>query len=322
MKASGCVLAFLLGIWTLSAPAARAQSLPATYEGTESIAGIYGKIDISCILRTWRITGVFVCTHGFDVNVCVITENAWPSGIVESVRRPFSSYLAEMNGFGSGLAGGEKGEVLKLFGESSSHAGAQGADGTALQFSEAHAYEFVPTIDLGGLPLSIPSGSFFSVSYLSELDGHGWRSGLIDQMMNPALAAAKAVLPACGSAPRAGDCAWNWGTWFPRTGFVVHPSEVMGGYLLALRGGRVAARPFGRVALSPYSYEPRTGHYVQMLRPMWRSCVSIGWPLTRMIEGGALSKEGAYLLLHYGVFRQCDGCFGAYLVELRPPASP
>jgi hypothetical protein len=318
MKVAAFALAFLLAAWVLALPPAAAQVSAGTYEGTESLTALYGKIDISCILRTWRITGVFACPafpHG--VNVCLITENAYPVGIVEAVRRPWTSHLSETGAFVKTLGQA----ATALAGETSSHT-SNSPENTALQFTEAHAYEFVPSIDLGSLPIAVPYGSTFSISYLSELDAEGWRSPFIDQMTDPFQSTVKAALPACDVVPRPVDCAWRWGTWFPRTGFAVHPSEVMAGYLLGLRGGRVAAKPIARVVLSPYSYEPRTGHYVQMLRPSWRSCVSIGWPLTRMIEAGALSREGAYLLLHFGVFRQCDGCFPAMLVEPRPPLSP
>lgn len=318
MRIAVFVLGFVLAAWILPAPACVAQAGAGTYEGTESITSVYGKIDITCILRTWRITGVFACPafpHG--VNVCLITENAYPVGIVEVVRRPFTSHLSEVGAFTKTLGQA----AAAVAGETSSHT-SDSTNNTALQFTEAHVYEFVPTIDLGTLPIAVPTGSTFSISYLSELDADGWRSPFIDQMTDPLQAAAKTALPACAVLPRAGDCAWRWGTWFPRIGFAQHPSEVMAGYLLGLRGGRVAARPIGRVVLSKYSYEPRTGHYVQMLRPTWRSCVSIGWPLTRVIEAGALSKEGAYLLLQFSLFRQCDGCFPALLVEPRPPLTP
>jgi hypothetical protein len=38
-----------------------------------------------------------------------------------------------------------------------------------------------------------------------------------------------------------------------------------------------------------------------------------------MIETAALSPEGAYLFINFGIFRACNGCFPAYLVEPRPP---
>ena len=314
MKLAVFVLALALSAWTV-VPPALAQTGPASlaYEGTESIASVLATLDVTCILRTWRITGVFVCTHGFDVTVCVITENAYPVGILEAVRRPFTSYLAEVNSFTEGLG------TPGLFGESSSHT-PDSRSGTGLHFTEAHAYQFVPQVDgIGGLPISVPNGQFFTISYLSELDGTSWRTGFADLLFDPGTAIKKAGLPACSVVPRPGDCAWRWGSWFPRTGFASLPSEVIAGHLLALRGGKVAARPFGRVVLGPYT-EPRTGHYVQMIRPVRKTCFSIGWPLTRLLEAGALSRAGAYLFVQFSIFRQCDGCFPALLVEPRPPS--
>ena len=313
MKIALFALSLILASWTLAAPAGHAQGV-GSYEGTESTASVAASLDISCILRTWRITGVFACpAFPSGVNVCLITENAYPVGILEVVRRPLTSHLAEVASFTKGLEG------LRSFGETSSHSGSA-REGSNLQFTEAHVYEFVLQLDVYGLPIAVPSGQTFAISYFSELDGFSWRTGFADLLLDPATAAQKAVLPACSVVPRLSDCVWSWGSAWPRTGFGVHPSEVMAGYLLAVRAGKVAALPLGRVVLGLYGHEPRTGHYIQMIRPTRRSCVSIGFPWSRPIEAGALSKEGAYLLVQFSIYRQCDGCFPAMLVEPRPPA--
>jgi hypothetical protein len=244
----------------------------------------------------------------------MIVENAYPVGILEAVRRPLTSHLAEVNSFVKGLQG------IRPFGMTSSHTTDSGS-GTALQFSEAHVFEWVPELALSAaLPLARPQGRTFQISYLSELDGWFWRTGLAEMLLDPAAAVKKALLPSCSVLPRVDDCAWSWGSWSPRIGFVVHPSEVMAGYLLALRGGRVASRPVGRVVEGVYPFEPRTGHYIQMVRPAWRGCTSIGFPVTRVIEAGALSKQGAYLFIHFGLFRECRGCTPVILAEPRVPA--
>lgn len=311
MKIGAFVLAFLLAAQVTRAPAAQ-ESGAATYEATMNSGALYATVDVECILRTWRITGVFACTHGFDVNVCLIVENAYPSGVLEVVRRPYTTYLAEGEAMLKPFRAG------KAFGQTSSHTTDQSM-GTALQFTEAHAFGFVPELGFDGSEFAVPSGSTYPViAYASELDGYSWRTGLADFMAEPFLAMRK-VLPSCSTVPEPLTCAWSWGSYFPRIGFVQHPSEVMAGHLLALRAGRVASMPGTRVALGSYPFEPRTGHYIQMLRPAWRSCTSIGWPLTRMIETAALSPEGAYLFVHFGVFRACNGCFPATLVEPRPP---
>jgi hypothetical protein len=250
------------------------------------------------------------------VRTCVIVENAYPSGILEVVRRPFTSHLAEFGPVAATFR-----DTLKLFGLTSSHT-ADAASGTGLQFAEAHAYEFVPHVPVAsaGLPLAIPTGQIFSVSILSEIDGFFWRTGLAEMLADPMATLRRAALPSCSAVPRTEDCAWTWGPYFPRIGFLSHPSEVMAGHLQALRIGRIGARPIGHAVLAPYPYEPRTGHYIQMIRPARRACVSIGWPITRIIEAGARSKEGAYLWIHFGVFRECRGCLPTMLVEPRVPA--
>jgi hypothetical protein len=311
MKFGAFVLSFLLFGLVTRAPAAP-QAEAATYEGVMNSGSLYGEVDTACILRTWRIVGVFVCSHGFDITTCLIVENAYPSGVLEVVRRPYTTHLSE------GEATLKPFRAQKAYGQTSSHT-TDPSMGTALQFTEAHAFQFVPDLGLDGSEYAVPYGSTVPViAYASELDGYSWRTGLADFMAEPFLAMRKA-LPSCSTVPEPITCAWSWGSYFPRIGFAQHPSEVMAGHLLALRAGRVAAMPGTRVALGSYPIEPRTGHYLQIVRPLWRSCMSIGWPATRLIETGELSLEGAYLFLHFGVFRACNGCFPAFLVEPRPP---
>jgi hypothetical protein len=302
----------MLLILALSVP--QQDSKKGSYEGTENVASMILSVDVTCILRTWRILGVFACpSPKGGVNTCLIVENAYPVGIVEAVRRPFTSHLVEASALFKLF------EEVPRFGETSSHTNGAG-DGTKLQFAEAHAYEFVPDLQITSqLQIAQPSGNIFRFSYASEIDGYFWRTGFAEMLLHPEQALKRALLPSCSTVPRADDCAWSWGPWFPRIGFTVHPSEVMASHLTALRAGRVASAPLGRIVISPYPYEPRSGHYVQMVRPTRRSCVSIGWPVVRQIELKALSLEGAYLYIHFGIFQECNGCFPARLVEPRPP---
>ncbi len=300
----------------LSAMSARAQEkIPGAYGATETIAALNLQVDVTCILRTWKVVGVMTCpSPAGGVTTCLIVENAYPVGLFETVRKPLTSHLAEVTAFVKGL------ENIRPFGKTSSHT-ADASQGSGLQFAEGHVFEFVPQLvfDLG-LPLAKPSGRQFAVSYLSELDGYFWRTGLAEMLLNPVEAAKKAVLPSCSTVPRLDDCAWTWGSYFPRIGFTVDPSEVMAAHLQVLRAGRVASQPTGRVVLSPYAFEPRAGHYVQMVRPSPRACMPIGWPIRRMIEPGALSLQGAYLWIHFGIFRECRGCLPPTLAEPRAPA--
>lgn len=323
IRISAAAMAVVAAIASVVPPAlAQSQEPPRLpYEGTATVLSSVLEVDIGLILSTWRIKGVMACVRESSVRVCLITENCWPSGLIEVVRQPGRSHLAEAFA-GTALASfAETGGLL--YGKSSSHT-TQADQGSHLQFAEAHVYTFVPNLqipsDYSAIPLVIPPGPLFQVSYFSELDGFGWRSGLTDILADPVSALKRAGLPSCAASPRVHDCAGTWASWWPRVGFLQHPSEPMAAYVQALRAGRVAAMPMTRIAVSPYFYEPRTGHWVQMIRPARRPGISIGRPLTRSAEEGAGSKHGAYLFLHYGIFEECKGCLPVRLTPPRVPA--
>ena len=151
------------------------------------------------------------------------------------------------------------------------------------------------------IPIAAPSAKY-SLNYISELDQVGWRTGLLDLLFtfNP-------------------ECAGNWGSYYPRRGFVDQPSEVLAAHLQALRAGRVASLPLGRIVISPYEYEPRTGHYLQLISPVIRTAVSIGNPVLAQLEAGNGSRFGAYLFVQWGYFEECKHCLDPRFLEPRPP---
>lgn len=306
------LVALLLGA---APPQEASRTLPPLgFEGKYSIPGTLGLMDISCILRSWRVKGVLTCvTPMGGVRACLWIENAWPTGIFEVVRQKGKTHYAELMGPLKGIAA-----APIPIASSSSHAPSS-ADGTALQFAEARVYTFSPGFGLGAsdIPLAVPVGKFFSVNYLSELDAFGWRNPLVDALTAPETLPGR--LLSCSAAPLPRFCAGTWGSYTPRVGFVNHPSEVVAAALDGLRAGRVASRPAARVILDPYPYEPRTGHYLQMIAPTVRSCVPIGTPFTKLIEAGAGNRNGAYLFVHFGIFEVCRGCLPLRLVGDRAP---
>ena len=289
---------------------------PLPYEGKENVLSIVPRLDVLCILRSWRLKGIMVCpTPSGGINVCLRVENAWPTGLLEVVRQPMRSHLAEMKPIFESLK-----PILVRGGTSSSHAPVAGA-GSAGQFAEAHVYSFVPQLPLIsalGIPLAIPQAVPFGLSYLSELDRFAWRNSGVDKIVTSGRSRL-GRLRACGRIPDPQGCAGTWGSYSPRIGFIVHPSQVMAAHMQGLRAGRAASSPLGRVVLSPYPYEPRTGHYIQSLSPVTRSCMPIGSPLVKAIESGAGSKHGAYLFLHFGIFEECRGCLPLHLEGPRSP---
>jgi hypothetical protein len=285
-------------------------------KGTESVATLLAKADYGCILKTWRLKGIGACVRDGVPRVCLWIENAYPSGIVEVVRKRGRTRLLEAASLLAGL------DALPLYGFTSSHTSDSGS-GTALQFAEARIYTFIPPFwgEALGIPIARPNGPLFDFDYVSELDGFGWRSGLVDLLADPA-SLIKSALPSCAALPDPVRCAGPWGSWTPRLGFANHPSEVVGSALIGLRAGRVASMPLGRVVLSRYPFEPRTGHYLQMVGPRQKSCVPIGTPFARPLEAGSLSLEGSYLFIHFGIFEECRGCVGTRLAGPRAPVGP
>ncbi len=283
------------------------------YEGTLSILGTIPLVDVTCILSSWKILGALACpTFAGGVRVCLLVENAYPTGIIEVVRQEYRSHYAEMGLVLDAM------KPFTLFGKTASVTARPGA-GDSLQFGEARVYTFIPDLGLGdsGVPLAIPSGSLFQVDYVSELDGYGWRLPALEAFMAPTSIVSR--LKSCDHAPDPVYCAGCWGSYFPRVGAIEHPSQVTGAYVQALRAGRAASAPLGRVVLSTYPYEPRTGHYLQMLRPSYRTALPIGSPRIPLWEKGASSTTGAYAFLHYGVFLACSGCLPVTLSPERAP---
>jgi len=274
----------------------------APYEGTESAATLLPRVDVTAILRSWRIKGALSCFHRGSPRVCLWVENAFPCGLLEVVRRPFTSHLAEANAVTRAASGLD--QMLTSTGGSDAGAG-------NLQFADTRVFSFIPTLpeDLG-LPLAAPRGSRFRFHYISELDAWGWRTGLMDRVRFPVQSLAR-----CDLSPSPRTCAGRWGAYFPREGFLVHPSEVVSSFLFALRAGRVASDPGGRFVPSRYPFEPRTGHYIQMVRPVLRPAVRIG--SSAPLEWGAGSLSGAYLFVHLAIFEGCSGCLPARLVGER-----
>lgn len=314
-KAASVTLVGMLALVSVAAQSAGNQgsvgALP--YEGKDSIVTTLGRMDLMLILRSWRAKGVLACTHGFDLRVCLWVENAYPCGIFEVLRQPYKTQLAEMTVLMKAL------EPIKLATLGSSSHSPVAGDGTTNQFGDARVYTFVPDVGLSNtdVPIAIPSTTRFQPNYVSELDGFGWRSTMVDTFTCPEMLIAR--LKSCGMAPDPVTCAGTWGSYFPRIGFINHPSQAIAAAMQALRAGRAASRPLGRVVLAPYDYEPRTGHYIQMIEPLPKLGISIGSPFPQALDLGAGSTFGNYLFVHFGIFEYCAGCLPVRLVEERPP---
>ena len=269
-----------LKILSLVAVCALQDRLP--YEGTIPAPGIIGRLDLSVILKTWRIKGVLWCPFRGHTKPCLWVENAYPCGLLEVVHQPFRSHLPEF-------------PPIPTRKTTSGH-----SEGN-VQYAESRVFTFVPPV-VQGLEIPIAAPPFkYMINYVSELDALGWRTGLLDSLFKVDR-----------------DCAGKWGCYYPRRGFVEQPSEVIAAHLQALRGGRVASFPFGRVVLFPYEFEPRTGHYLQMISPVVRRAVQIGHPDLEALDRNGLSPYGAYLFVQWGQFDECKHCLDPRFLPPRP----
>src|SRR5262249_26313130 len=145
------VLAIVLSLGSPALPQSSSSSERLPYEGTLSISATYGLVDVTCILSTWRILGTLACpTPEGGVRVCLLVENAYPTGILEVIRQEYRSHYAEMSGVLSAM------QPTTLSGGSAS-ATAKTGGGDALQFSESRVYTFVPDLGLSNseIPLAI-----------------------------------------------------------------------------------------------------------------------------------------------------------------------
>jgi hypothetical protein len=268
-------------------------SLALLVQSNETLPTILAKLDVSCILKSWRIKGVRVCMKGGKPVPCVVIENAYPVGILESVKQSYFTQIAEIA------------PALKAIktDTTSSHT-------SGLEFSETRVYMFVPSLP-APLPLAMPPTRGWSLAYVSELDRFSYRNPIVEHILKaPQIAS---TLPSCTNT---NSCCGTWGAYYPRIGFVNHPSHVIASYLVALRAARIAHDPSGHVSLARYPYEPRTGHYLQ---PLGHPCFTIGSPATLAVERGKGSLAQSHLLIHYGIFEECKPCFDSRLVEARRP---
>jgi hypothetical protein len=251
------------------------------YEGSINPAAAIARLDVTCLLRTWRVKGVLWCPHHGHWKPCLWVENAYPCGLLEVVRQPMKSHV---------------------LGFPSSRRTTSGHKESELQFGEARVFTYVPPFGQElDIPIAAPAQSFM-VNYVSELDAPGWRTGLLDLLF-----------------ARPGECVGAWGCVSPRSGFVQQPSEPLAAHLQAIRAGKVAALPLGRIVISPYPYEPRVGHYLQMISPVVKACTTIGHSDLRSLETGAGSPHGAYLFVQWGLFETCKRCLPTRYLPPRPP---
>jgi hypothetical protein len=219
--------------------------------------------------------------------------------MIETVKRSGQSGIVEYQPVVTALSG--------RFIRKDEWAGASSqADTGSLQLNEAHVFGF-PLSDAFSMAIEAPCEGMpdlgAAVSYLSEQDHDEWRMACLEKK-NPLAKMAAARGPLCERYGRMlpGLCVGTWGALYPRTGFVMHASEVVGSAMAAFRAVDVASlKPqtlFHRV-ISPVLFWPNIRYdRMQLVSPVAGPCMAIG-ENPRFWENGKRSRDGRYVWVYW-----------------------
>lgn len=228
-----------------------------------------------------------------------------PVLLVETVKKPGDSVVDELGSVVSSLVTGEStallGQVL------TSGSTSQSVTRSNMQFNEAHIFSF-PFSDIFSslIQFSCPASnpdSPISIKYLSELDAAEWRIGLIESLSPQSL---MGIVCLSGLYDPKGLCMGTWGPVYPRTGFFIHQSEVVGSAANAFRAVSISSLQgiFSHVVLSPVMFVPDVHKdKLQLIYPAPGGCIKIGEnPL--FWETAKTSMNGKYLWVYWR-YREC-----------------
>ena len=292
-----CSLLTVLVLLNFGAPCAIAGDF---FPGLESL----------CI--TFEVAGL--CLSPTPPYVGVRIRYWEPALLVETVKRPgdtvvpgMGEILAQMTAETSkSLMASVTGLPLAVTSGSQSSA----VSGANLKFNDVHVYAFpFPDIVAGqtGLScgISVPPAPF--VKYLSELDAVEWRMGIMETLSPKSLASA-ALGSFCFAVGKfsAGLCMGAWGPVYPRRGFFVHQSEVVGSAATAYRAVSIASLDgfTPHVVLAPLGFIPAPEKdRMQLIYPMVSPCINIG-ALPAFWENYKLSWNGKYVWIYWR-HREC-----------------
>lgn len=228
-----------------------------------------------------------------------------PELIVETVKMPGDSLLPVIGE----AVGGMSRNALRAITGAVVTSGSSTMPRSNYQFSEAHVYDYPFKNWLTAfLPLWCEGdiadfGSAGFIKYLSETDALEWRFGVLETAAHPEIA----LNVSCLMPVRNPLCMGYWGPIYPRTGGLVHQSEVVGSAANAFRAvsnTSLFGRNNHRVRITPIWWRPSTDDKLQMFYPKVTGCISIGENPVAW-EGGKTSPSGKYLWLYW---RQVSCC--------------
>lgn len=242
------------------------------------------QLDYDGMLASYRIVGARKCKIGRGTVTCPIIENIFPVGILRVTRgRDGATPLAE------------------------SHTPYAGY-GSNLHYTDVHVYSFVPQNPFK-MAFTSPWPEPILPVLFTESAGRHWKDA---GFKNSSISKKHLILCEKEWKENLNYCAGRWGSYYPITGYFNHHNPTVEAVIQALRAARGAHESIPG-ANSKYRYTPRTGHYIQMLKPTRTKVMKIG---IDDIEKIRPAKDGDYLFVHYGIFRSCPPC--SFKAELQP----
>jgi hypothetical protein len=280
------VFSFLIGMMICGYSAASS--------GAESAAILAARADWSCV----NFSVIGACRRNTPPFVGVKVRYWQPVLLVETVKRPGESGVVEYAPWVRSL--------VQHSAKPEDGAGSSGqADTTSLQMNEVHVFGF-PFSDAFSLAVEAPCEGMPDLggvlSYLSEQDGPEWRTACSekDHPLAKMIENRGALCDRFGPM-LPGLCVGTWGALYPRTGFVIHASEVVGSAMAAFRAVDVASfkPPVIHRVISPVLFWPSVRYdRMQLVSPAVSRCMSVGENPV-LWEHGTRSRDGRYVWVYW-----------------------
>ncbi len=223
-----------------------------------------------------------------------------PSLIVETVKQPGDYVIAEVGSAITNILKSSVDKTLKAYfknnqlvadgGDAHSFSGEGG-----LRFQEAHVYDFPAKMFIDKALCPNPTNTTLGVRYLTEMDSVEWRTTQSEEFL-PQSQMAIAI--------KSNDLGL-WGSLFPRSGYVINPSDPIASVLVMMRAVSIAGLPLLKHFVeSPTLFMPDTFRdKVQAWHPVAMQCMESGRD-PRVGEQNMSNEEGQYVWLYWR-WRDC-----------------
>lgn len=283
-----------------------------------SIANITDALDFASCLR-WAIVGY--CKVGY------LILHYRPELIIETVKNPGDTSIDEYSGSVKSYKPSMKiGADLNLPITSGTTSHSQGQ--WAMQFNEVRVYRFPINTALENTPYWCRSWEKPGIHYISEADSTEWRTGMYEFLSwSGIIGHSLSSSGVCGVGTAVEDitkssiwsktfklkqihipflgeyCMGSWGPIFPRVGFLIHQSEIVGSAADAFRAVHIASHiekkgehvVIRRITDFRASVDADS---LQLVHPSSSGCIDIG-EIPAWWEQNKTSKSGKYVWIYW-----------------------